>query len=341
MGRKPHLAGSITRLRLRKRGKKVYYYYDQGGRPRKEISLGSDYALALRKYAELEQSRVADTQISQVLTFKYVGDLYMKEVVPTKAPATQRDNEREYQQLLLFFNNPPAPLEAIEPMHIKMYLRQRTGKSRANREKALLSHMWNWARECGYTKLANPCSGIKGNKEKGRDVYIEDDLYRLVYEHASDGLRDAMDLAYLAAQRVSDTLRMDIRHIRDGYLEVAQAKTAAKRRIEVTGELAALLDRIAARKAGLRYYTNRLVVNEAGQALTYSMLRKRFDDAREAAGVAKQDFQIRDLRAKGATDKADSEEDIRQAQRLLGHTSVAMTEKYTRNRRGTKITPTK
>lgn len=44
--------------------------------------------------------------------------------------------------------------------------------------------------------------------------------------------------------------------------------------------------------------------------MTTSMLRGRFDAAREAAGVEKADFQMRDLRAKAGTDKAESSGDI-------------------------------
>lgn len=74
--------------------------------------------------------------------------------------------------------------------------------------------------------------------------------------------------------------------------------------------------------------------------MTTSILRKRFDDARQAAGVPKADFQMRDLRAKAGTDKAESSGDIMQANQL-GHTTAAMTEHYIRKRRGKKITSTK
>lgn len=52
-------------------------------------------------------------------------------------------------------------------------------------------------------------------------------------------------------------------------------------------------------------------------------------------------IQLRDLRAKTGTNKTDSAGGIRQAQRQLGHTTVTMTEHYTRKRRGDKVTPTK
>lgn len=212
---------------------------------------------------------------------------------------------------------------------------------RANREKALLSAIWNFARDVGYTALANPCAGIKGNKETGRDIYIEDALFKRVHEKADVGLRDAMDLAYLTGQRVTDTRLMDERDIRDGQIWVLQGKTNTKRRIEITGELKALIDRIMSRKSEHKIRSTRLIVTEDGTPMSVAMLRGRFDLAREAAGVAKSEFQMRDLRAKAGTDKAESSGDILQAKDQLGHTTVVMTEQYIRNRKGKKFSPTK
>jgi len=343
MGRKPSRPGAIPRLRERRKPSgKVYYYYDAGGKPRKEIPLGSDYGLAIMKYAELERDRTADARVQEVVTFKYVADRYLVEVLPGKSPATQKDNLRELKNLLAFFNDPPAPLDAIQPQHVRQYLRWRSSAPvRANREKALLSAIWNFTREMGYTALANPCSGVKSNKEKGRDVYIEDSLYKLVHDHADVGLQDAMDLAYLTGQRVTDVRLMDERDIRDGQIWVTQGKTSAKRRIELVGELAALIARIKARKAGHKIRSTRLIVTEDGEPMTAGMLRGRFDRARSAAGIPKSAFQLRDLRAKAGTHKAESRGDIVQARDQLGHTTVTMTEHYVRNRKGKKITTTK
>ena len=80
------------------------------------------------------------------------------------------------------------------------------------------------------------------------------------------------------------------------------------------------------------------------------MLRGRFEKARKKAADSAQNdearssllaIQFRDLRAKAATDKADSAGAIRQAQKQLGHTTVGMTETYVRRRRGEKVNPTK
>lgn len=343
MGRKPSKPGSIARLRERKKSSgKTFYYYDAGGKPRKEIPLGSDYGLAIMKYAELERDRTADAIKREVITFGYVAERYLVEVVPSKSPTTQKDNARELKQLLAFFNDPPAPLEAIQPQHVHQYLRWRkSAPVRANREKALLSAIWNFARQCGYTALANPCAGIKGNKETGRDAYIEDAVYQAVHDKADVGLRDAMDLAYLTGQRVGDTLRMDERDIRDGHIWITQQKTKAKRRIEIAGELKGLIERIMARKAGHKIRSTRLIVCEDGSPMTYAKLRSRFDAARAEAGIDKSAFQMRDLRAKAGTDKAESSGDILQARDQLGHTTVVMTQQYIRDRKGKKVTPTR
>lgn len=169
------------------------------------------------------------------------------------------------------------------------------------------------------------------------------ELIRLakVYGHFDQPLRDALDLFYLTGQRIADTLKMDERDIRDGKLAVRQGKTGAKRRIEIIGELKVVIDRIMARKSGHKIRSTRLVVMDSGQPMTPSMLRKRFDDAREAAGIPKAEFQMRDLRAKAATDKEESTGNIREARDQLGHTTVGMTEQYIRMRKGKKVTPTK
>jgi len=77
-----------------------------------------------------------------------------------------------------------------------------------------------------------------------------------------------------------------------------------------------------------------MLQNGSGQRLSYGALRTRFDKARKAADV---DFQFRDIRAKTATDT----DDLARSQQLLGHKTRAMTEHYTRNRRGEKVEPLK
>ncbi len=328
------------RLRKKQRHRAIHYYYDARATLGKEIPLGKDYALALKQWAELEGDKPSN-KIPQLITFRYVAEQYMLIVLPTKSPQTQLDNIKELRQLYLFFDNPPAPIEKIKPMHIKQYLTWRTAKVRANREKALFSHIWNFAREKGYTDLPNPCAGIKGNKEIGRkDIYIEDNLYDAVYRAADQPLRDAMDMAYLTGQRPSDVLRMSEADIVNGTIRVTQAKTRKKLRISIEGDLDVLIKRIFARKSQHVVRALHLIVDKTGQRYTYAMLRYHFDKARKLAGIAKEEFQFRDLRGKAGTDTAESS-DIYQAQRQLGHAHVTMTQHYIRERKGDVVKPTR
>ena len=349
MGRKPTVNLNLPKgMRSHKqRSGRIYYYYDLGGKPRKELPLGEDYPLAVKKWAELE---VAKIPTDAKPTLKDAIEKYMKDVLPTKGDKTQRENLRELGRLQEFFCNPiPAPLDEIEPMHIRMYLDMRKNAPvAANREKALLSHIWNKAREWGYTSMANPCTGVKGFTEAGRDIYIEDSVYQAVYNAGDVALRDAMDLAYLTGQRPADVLALTESDIKNGEVCIQQNKTSKKLRITIQGELATLIDRITKRKSILSLKSINLVITENGSGLTRGALRSRFDKARELAAKTHPElassitaFQFRDLRAKAGTDKAESAGDIRQAQKQLGHSSVKMTEQYVRDRKGDKVGPTR
>lgn len=360
MGRKPSKNSNLPRgVRAREqRSGVIYYYYDAGGTPRREIPLGSNYVEAVRKWAELEA--LPPSTVSKVVTFRYACEVYQKKYMIENAPKTREEKLRQIETLLAFFDNPPAPLEEIKPLHIKQFLSwrvQRTqdalrkkgepvegneGRVAANREKSLISHIWNAARAEGLTDLPNPCAGIKSFREYGRETYVYDDAFQAVWGKADVPTRETMDLAYLTGGRPADLLKIDETHLRDGSIEVRQNKTGHKLRIAIEGKLAELIERIKARKRRISgvVVSTRLIVNEEGQPLGRSALRFRFEAARAAAGIEGDDFQFRDLRAKAATDKTDKSKDIREAQLQLGHASVVMTENYVRKRRGRKVMPT-
>jgi integrase len=354
------------RLRARKRGKKVWFYYDAGrdapGGARKEIPLGSDYAKALTRWAELEGQ---PDEPAAIITFRYVAEQYFERVVPTKAPRTQKDNQQELKYLLMFFDNPPCPFEEIAPEHVLKYVQWRTSggagtknsggaiagraATRAKREKALLSHIWNWARGEGYTRLANPCTGIRGESTPGRDIYVEDDVYEAIREKGNQTLQDAMDLALFCGQRPADTTRLSETQIRDGIIHIRQGKRKRKVRIEVGSALEELLTRIRERKAGLRVASLALIISASGKQLTRRTITSYFDQARALAAADPKNSSIaadiraaqyRDIRAKAGTDKEEAE-NLQAAQALLGHSSSRMTEHYIRNRRGKKVKSTR
>ncbi len=123
-------------------------------------------------------------------------------------------------------------------------------------------------------------------------------------------------------------------------LFVRQNKTSTQLRIEIKGELATLIHRIKTRKLIQKVRVTHLIVDEIGRPLSAGALRSRFDMARQLAGIDKNTFQFRDLRAKAGTDK-EEREGMEAAKNQLGHANENMTRHYVRHRRGKKVTATK
>ena len=132
---------------------------------------------------------------------------------------------------------------------------------------------------------------------------------------------------------------------------VQQNKTGKRLRIRVNADgqvnsLGKLLSQIAERNSKL--VTSYLIVSKTGRRMTATMLRKRWDEARESAKTAalmEKDsvladkiaaFQFRDIRPKAASEI----KDIGEASLLLGHTEGDITQRVYR-RIGATANPSK
>lgn len=340
----------LRRVRTLKSGKQwVGYYYngrDESGK-RIEIPLGTDLDVAKIEWAKLDRKSVP--KITRLL-----GDVfnrYERDVIPGKMPRTQKDNLLSLKQLRAAFSD--APIDAVTPQIVAQYRDKRSGKVRANREISLLSHIYNMAREWGITERENPAAGVRKNKERPRDFYAGPEIWNAVYDRATGELRDAMDLAYLTGQRPADVLSMRATDCDDEYLQVAQSKTSKKLRIELrsgeqVNQLGLLIERLLAQRKERGVRNPYLITTQDGRAVTASMLRLRFDDARRTAirhalvGEDKvlaeriRQFQFRDIRPKAASEIGD----LGHASRLLGHTDKRITQTVYR-RVGEIVQPTR
>ncbi|SEN74758.1 tyrosine-type recombinase/integrase [Pseudomonas sp. ok266] len=217
----------------------------------------------------------------------------------------------------------------------------------------MLSTMFTFAREWGLTDKANPCFGLRRNKETPRDYYAGDIVWNSVYGQAPQELKDAMDLAYLTGQRPADVLKASATDINSGFLMVGQGKTEKRLRIRLYDgnketDLCIFINGLLDRRVQAGTRTSILITNQAGLRMSYNMLRNRWDEAREKAATkasAEGDtelastirkFQLRDIRPKAGSEI----EDIKEASRLLGHSSEEMTRKVYR-RVGEIVKPTK
>jgi integrase len=316
----------VRRSGTLKSGKVWEAFYFDGLREGKRYfyPLGNDLKAALRKWADLQGTKRAENG-----TFDSVADRYVKDVLPAKPQTTQDDYQNSIKQLRKVFG--PHPLEAVKTKHLAQYRDKRSAKVRANRELAVFSILWNQAREWGVTDLPNPVQGLHKNKETPRTRLVSKDEYQAVYEKADYLLKDALDLAYLTAQRPADVLKMSMADIGNGELLVKQGKTGKTVRISIEGRLSEVIARAKerARSAPIAHFA--LLQTETGRPLSKGMLRVRFDAARTAAGVS---FQYRDLRPMGLT----AQPDLEAARALAGHGTSAITSRVYR-RAGEKARP--
>ena len=100
--------------------------------------------------------------------FSDLVDWYFREIVPSKRPRTQADNRTESKLLLSVFGN--VSLVDIRAADVRQYMHERgkSAKTRANRELALMRHMFNRAIALEVIPGPNPCAHVDKFVEKGR-----------------------------------------------------------------------------------------------------------------------------------------------------------------------------
>ncbi len=298
-------------------GRTVYYYNASNN---KRIPLGDNLNEARIEWAKHENAGAPSGCFRQVVAEWKVEELL------ARGRYTQAQYLKYLAELDAAFGH--IPLEHIVPVLCQQYLSQRSAKVMANRELALLSTIFNWARRTGRTNAANPLGGVKRNKEAPRKVYVTDEQFALGYAAAPPWLQDAMDLALFTGQRPGDVLKMTRQDVRDGCLWITQDKTGARLRIEVVGRFKDALERILTRSRTVQSVY--LVADDKGQRVTVDRLQKAFQVARGSML-----WQFREFRKKTATDV----DELRGAQRLLGHANETTTARVYRQVKGEKVKP--
>lgn len=345
----------LRRTKWMKGGKVwVSYYYngrDKNGE-RKEFPLGPDLAKALQLWAKLE----GETQLPAFPgTMAEVFNRYEREIVPTKKPETRRNNKYQLQRLRVAFGD--APIDAITSDDVDAYRKKRTARVQANREIALLSHVFTWAKKWKYTARERPTKDAEKNKEKPRNYYADDDVWDAVVTVASPELKFALELAYLTAQRNKDVIKMTVgdvvRERQHGHvLCVVQNKGDKPLRIRLYrddgvlndfGKLVFELVEVSTKKK-----CPNLISDSRGKPFSESSLRCLFNKARAEAvrlALASGDasladrigmFCFKDIRSKAATEIGD----VDHASSLLNHSSRELT-KRVYMRMGPLVNPVK
>lgn len=321
MGRRKTLHPDLPpRMTARGEPGKLRYYYGQ-----QKKALGSDFVEACRQWAILEKG-----QLPNSVRYVDVADRWEREAIHKgrkrpRSPKTQREFRAALKPLRDAFK--AAMLDQITPRHVKQYLNRRSAKIAANREIAVLSIIWNWARGEGLTNLANPCAGIHKNPESARTRYVTTEEFDTVHASGDLVLQDAMDLLLLTSHNPSDVLRLKRQDMADGTLWVRRGKTGKKLRFRIEGKLKIVLERIVARPRAVSSVY--LIADGRGQPVSIYGLNRRFRIANPS------DWQLRDIRAKAVTD----EPDLRTASQRAGHADEKITAEVYRRIKGDLVGP--
>ena len=299
----------------------TYYYVEYV--TNKWVNLGREYVAAMAKYGSL----TADDSPS--LTVSNLIDRYIREVAPTKAPRTYSDNVKEAKNLRRVFGH--MPLLDVTTPHVYKYLAERgkQARVRANREIALLTHMFKKAERWGdISHDKNPCIRIEKPKETPRSRYVSDEEYLAFRDHAGPMIAAYMDVKYVTALRQGDLLALSLNQIRDDGIHVTIGKTGKKVVFEWSPDLRAAI--LAVRRVQRPIRGMYLFCNRRGQPYTGSGFRSIWQRRMKSAlekGVLRERFREHDLRAKSASDAERGH-----ASELLTHMDARTTETYYRRK---------
>ena len=305
----------------------TYYFVHYGSN--KWVNLGRDYVKAMAHYAGIRGP------MGPLITMADVIDRYVGEVAPTKAKRTYKDNLKEARYLRAAFGR--LRPEDVRPKTIYAYIDERGRKSetRANRELALLSHMFTKAIRWGVVE-ANPCKGVERFKEKPRDRYIEDLEYLSFKEFAGEQMATYMDFKLITGLRIADILSMRLDQIKDDGIHVTISKTGKRIVIKWSDALRTAVTQVRRTPRPIRGL--HLFCTRHGKPYTvsgFSSIWQRKMKSAIALGVLKERFTDHDLRRKTASDLNDPEH----AQRLLGHANIGTTFKHYLNAKPEVVEP--
>lgn len=194
------------------------------------------------------------------------------------------------------------PPDDLRPSDIAQFLEMRQDQGAAvsgNREIACLSSVYNYGMRKGWVE-ANPCRGVRRNREKPKDRYVRHDEFLVVFEACPEELQDFLAVLYLTGLRPGETRALLKSHITPEGLRIEESKTGKVRLIEWSESLRFFILRANSRSRGPY-----LLTNSRGERWTewaiYSALR-RVREALRREGVDAPHWSPHALRAKAESD---------------------------------------
>lgn len=300
------------------------YYYVTSTVPRKWIRLHTDLAKARIMWAQIQNGEASNGGMFNALLDEYlVSPKFL-----ALADKTRNQYENVAKVIREFFHG--ATITTITPAHIALWMDKHHSRIQANTGKAIISNVFKAAVRHGLVNL-NPCDGIEYHLIQGRDRLISDEEYRSIWTLAQAHVQIAMDLGYLTGSRIQDILDIKLQDLTEDGIFIRQGKTKKKMLFIWSPALEEVIARAKALPRPVRGM--HLLCNHQGRPYPYSTFNDHWLEAVRSAKV--EGVHFHDIRAKAATDAKSMGMDY---QKLLGHTSKAMSDKYVRLREIDRVT---
>lgn len=311
----------------------AWYYVDAAGKWHKLCRVKEGMPRMYRALADLTDSEAATERMPAVIgrwlqakrggwTVDHAKDM-------ERAAARLSDAFAEF-----------TPAQVTTPV-CAQYLKQYADQGRThNVYRSVLGQVLAAAAIEGLREGHNPIDNIPQAKVGRRARIVTDAEIQAIKDAArqigggTPALALLIDLALLTGQRVGDLLALEWQHVGDDGIRIVQQKTRTPLLIEWSPALRAAVDACAAG----RERRGPLLLNADGCRLPYQTAYTWWTTACAAAGVA--DLNIHDLRGRAGVDALlAAGEDVRAAQRLLGHSTETMTRRYTDGKHHRKAKP--
>jgi excisionase family DNA binding protein len=309
------------------------YWYAIDGQRTYGTTGTADYAKAKEVYiqtynAALEGRREAKGRITLGEAVK--GYLEWAKV---ENKATTYDEKISRANTILRHFDPKKRLATITVAEVEQYKLKRKGETAQNRNKppegatinrelTFLQGLLTWAKAWGRIASSPFDTGaIKKFKEvPSEGKYLTLEQKRRLLESCTEKFRPVVATVLNTGMRLSELRRLLWRHANLDLRSIQLVETKSRNRIVMMGPgLVELFKRLPKR-------SEFVFTHEDGRPLSINYIEKEMGRACEKAAIL--NFTFHDLRDVFATDFYRQTRDIRKLQRVLGHSSIATTERY-------------
>ncbi|MDA2934027.1 tyrosine-type recombinase/integrase [Acidobacteria bacterium AH-259-D05] len=218
-------------------------------------------------------------------------------------------------------------LEAITPSHLHNYVRWRKnqGVSNAttNRDITTIKHLLNYAVECGVIE-SNLVGKFKNLREerKERPRFTEEQIQKVI-DTVRPGCRPLFVFIRETGCRSEEAMSLQRWQIQEGSMLVVFSEDTKSWKFRYVPLTEAALEAVNALPPieGCPYVFYKTKTKDRWYGC-----RKAWEKARKEAGLV--DVQVKDLRRHYAIDLAENGADMHDIQQVLGHSTVATTERH-------------